>query len=122
MKNLFLLLTLLTSMTMFSQVGEIVKWTYVKEGETIEDKKYMTSDAWFEISEHRVDFTLDRDNIVSRYIVINNYESEDGYFVIDLREISTGQEAALIFLSGELFTLVFEDLSAIVGFYIIKKD
>lgn len=122
MKNLILILTLLTSMTMFSQVGEIVKWTYVKEGEKLEDQKYMTSNAWFEISDHTVDITLDLDNMVARYIVIDSYENEKGYFVIELKEVATGQIAAFVFLNGEVFTLVFEDMSAIVGFYIIKKD
>lgn len=107
---------------MFSQVGEIVKWTYVKEGEKLEDKKYITSNAWFEISDHAVDITLDLDNMVSRYIVINSYENEKGYFVIELKEVATGQTAAFVFLNGEVFTLVFEDMSALVGFYIIKKD
>lgn len=122
MKNLILILTLLTSMTMFSQVGEIVKWTYVKEGEKLEDKKYMTSNAWFEISDHTVDITLDIDNMVARYIVIDSYENEKGYFVIELKEVATGQIAAFVFLNGEVFTLVFEDMSALVGFYILKKD
>lgn len=120
MKNLVLILTLLTSMTMFSQVGEIVKWTYVKEGEKLEDKKYITSDAWFEISEHTVDITLDKDNMIARYITIDSYEDKNGYFVIELKEIASGQTAALVFLNGETFTLILEDMSAIVGFYIIK--
>lgn len=122
MKNLFLILTLLTSMTMFSQVGEIVKWTYVKEGETLEDKKYKTSEAWFEISEHAVNFSLDRGKMLTRYLIVTSYENEEGFLIFELREVSTGDIAVLAFLSGETFTLVFDDMSALVGFYILKKD
>lgn len=123
MKKLILLFAVLFSVTVFSQetTARIGQWTYLQQNETVADKEFITTDAWFVLSDYNFSITLNRSEKQHNFLIISHEETEEGYFSIVLIEESTGDEALLTFYDKRRFSIVFKDFSAIVGFYYILE-
>lgn len=121
LNKLLTVLMLLFSVVAFSQetTARIGKWTYLKQNETVQDKEFFTTDAWFVLTDYSFSITLNKSERQHDFLIINHMETEEGYFSIVMIEESTGDEALLTFYDDMRFSIVLKDMSAFVGFYYI---